>query len=383
MGAAMPSFPQAILPPGTAALRAEVRAFLDTHRTAWEPERVAQSWVGFDRSFTRAVGAKGWIGMTWPREYGGQASSMLERYVVLEEMLAVGAPIGAHSTGDRQTGPLLLRLGTEAQKQAFLPAMARGEIAVCVGLSEPNSGSDLASLRSRAEKVEGGWRLNGNKVWTTNAHQSEYMLGLFRSQGTPSDRHKGLSQFLINLASPGIEIRGIRDLTGESHFNEVFFKDVFIPDAALVGREGDGWTQVTAELAFERSGPDRFMSAYPLLEALSREPSCETSPEARRLIGEALVETAVLRNMSLSIAARLEAGETPNLEAAVVKELGVSFEQGLPELARVVVEVVEGPLDARLVRLLQSLTLLSPTFSLRGGTREIMKGIVAKGVGCQ
>src|SRR5690606_25209972 len=181
----------------------------------WPPQTRAKSWVGFDREFSLAVGARGWIGMTWPKAYGGQDRSGLDRFVVLEEMLAVGAPIGAHSTGDRQTGPLLLRLGTEAQKLDFLPRLARGEISVCVGLSEPDSGSDLASLRSRATKADGGWRLQGRKIWTTNAHRSEYMLGLFRT-GEGSERQAGLSQFLIDLSSPGIEIRGIRDLSGDS-----------------------------------------------------------------------------------------------------------------------------------------------------------------------
>lgn len=376
-------FVEAPVPPSAEPLRVEVRAFLAEHQAGWSARSIAQSWVGFDRAFTRAVGARGWIGMTWPEVYGGQARSMLERYIVLEEMMAVGAPIGAHSTGDRQTGPLLLRLGTEEQKQAFLPRLARGEISICVGLSEPDAGSDLAAIRSRADPVAGGWRLNGRKIWTTNAHQSAYMLGLFRTEGTSADRQKGLSQLLIDLSAPGIEIRGIRDLSGQAHFNEVTFDDVFVPHDALVGEAGAGWAQVTAELAFERSGPDRFMSAYPLLDRLAQHPACAADRAARSQIGQALADVAVLRFMSLSLAEKLSRGETPNLEAAVVKELGVTFEQSVPELARNVLAALPAntPPPAELTQLLQATLEISPTYSLRGGTREIMQGIIARGLG--
>lgn len=374
-------FPAETLPADAPALRHEVRAFLAGHAAAWDETVIAQSWVGFDREFSLAVGARGWIGMTWPRRYGGQEMSMLHRYVVLEEMLAVGAPIGAHSTGDRQSGPLLLRLGTEAQKARILPPLARGELSICVGLSEPDAGSDLAAIRSRAERTPQGWRLNGRKIWTTNAHRSEYMLALFRSSGGPEARQEGLSQFLIDLSTPGIEIRGIRDLSGHYHFNEVTFDDVLIPEDALIGVEGDGWRQVTAELAFERSGPDRYMSAYPLLERLARRPECGVGSEPRRLLGQAIGELAVLREMSLSIAGRLARGETPNLEAAVVKELGVAFEQSLPDIARAVLAACEGAPSPELTRLLNATIEIAPTYSIRGGAREIMQGIVARGLG--
>lgn len=372
-------FPAQSMPANTRALRDEVRAFLADHQSMWSPQTQAKSWVGFDRAFSLAVGAKGWIGMTWPKQYGGQERSGLERFIVLEEMLAVGAPIGAHSTGDRQTGPLLLRLGTEDQRLQILPRLARGEISVCVGLSEPDSGSDLASLRSRANRVEGGWRLQGRKIWTTNAHRSEYMLGLFRT-GQPSERQSGLSQFLIELSSPGIEVRGIRDLSGESHFNEVTFDDVFIPQSALVGTEGQGWSQVTSELAFERSGPDRHMSAFPLLAKLSALADPE-DPIAHGAIGDATAQLIVLREMSLAVAGALARGEVPDREAAVLKELGVTFEQSIPEVARTVLDRSSRPCDPELASLLQATVEIAPTFSLRGGTREIMLGLVARGLG--
>ena len=256
-------------PPGAAALRAEVRAFLAEHAPRWTPEVRARSWMGFDRDFTRAVGARGWIGMCWPKAYGGAERSFLDRNIVLEEMLAAGAPVGAHWIGDRQSGPLILRLGTEAQRAKFLPGIARGDLAFCIGLSEPDSGSDLASLRTRADRVDGGWLLNGRKIWTTFGHLCDWMIALVRTSPAPEggSRHQGLSQVLVDLRAPGVTIRPIRDLVGEEGFNEITFDDVRLPEDALVGAEGAGWAQATSELAFERSGPDRYMSSHPLLEA--------------------------------------------------------------------------------------------------------------------
>src|SRR5881392_4063357 len=149
------------LPPETRALREEVRDFLRAELGDRAPVRRAHSWGGFDREFSRKVGARGWIGMTWPKTYGGHERSFLERYVVMEEMLAAGAPVSAHWIADRQSGPLLLRFGTEEQRQTLLPRIARGECFFCIGMSEPGSGSDLASVRTRGHKVDGGWRVSG------------------------------------------------------------------------------------------------------------------------------------------------------------------------------------------------------------------------------
>ena len=179
----------------TRALRGELRSFLAEISKTWTIADRARSWIAFDRDFTRAVGARGWIGMTWPTAYGGGERSAFERYVMLEEMLAAGAPVGAHWIADRQSGPLILRVGTDKQKREILPRIARGELAFCIGLSEPDSGSDLASLRSRATRVTGGWRLDGAKIWTTNAHHCDYMIGLFRTAPAgETTRHAGLSQ---------------------------------------------------------------------------------------------------------------------------------------------------------------------------------------------
>ena len=375
-------FPEAPAAPGLEALRAEVRDFLVRHRPAWTPEGRGRSWMGFDRGFSRAVGAQGWIGMTWPRAYGGQARSGLERYVVLEEMLAAGAPVGAHWIADRQSGPLLLNFGTEAQRQRYLPGIARGELAFCIGLSEPDSGSDLASLRTRASRVEGGWRLDGRKVWTTFAHLSDHMIALVRTSAPPEGkaRQAGLSQMLVDLRAPGVTVRLIRDLEGEESFNEVTFDDVRLPEEALIGQVGAGWAQATAELAFERSGPDRYLSSYPLLEAMISALPAARHAEAAQPIGRLVARLMTLRRMSVATASLLDQGEAPAREAALVKDLGVDFEQAVPETARRLLEA--SPLAGdEAGRLLATLTQLAPTFSLRGGTREIMRGIIARELG--
>jgi alkylation response protein AidB-like acyl-CoA dehydrogenase len=369
------------LPPEAEALRSEVRAFLRRTQPDAGPAARARSWTGFDPDFSRLVGAQGWIGMTWPKRYGGHERSALERYVVLEEMLAAGAPVGAHWIADRQSGPLLLRCGTEAQRERFLPAIARGELFFCIGMSEPDSGSDLASIRTRAERVEGGYRVNGQKVWTSNAHRCQLMIALVRTHADPESKHAGLSQLLVDMASPGLSIRPIIDLAGEHHFNEVVFEDVFVPADMLVGQEGAGWAQVVAELAFERSGPERYLSSYELLRALIRELGPAPGAAGAAAVGRLVAHLATLRQMSLAVAGLLDRGQDPALEAALLKDLGTNFEQDVPEVAQVVVDREPSAEGADFEQALAYLTQVTPSFSLRGGTREILRGIIARGLG--
>jgi alkylation response protein AidB-like acyl-CoA dehydrogenase len=370
------------LPPETEALRAEVREFLRETLVEAAPVRRARSWWGFDREFSLKVGARGWIGMIWPTTYGGHERSALERYVVLEEMLAAGAPVAAHWVADRQSGPLLLRFGTEAQRRSFLPRIARGELAFAIGMSEPDSGSDLASIRTRAERVDGGYRVNGTKVWTSNAHRSEYMIALFRTHNDPAKKHEGLTQFLVDPRTPGITINPITDLSGSRHFNEVVFQDAFVPEDMRVGEEGAGWKQVTTELAFERSGPERYLSTFALLTELIDEVGKDPGEHAAVVMGRLVAHLVTLRQMSLSIAGMLLAGENPNLEAAVVKDLGTTFEQEIPEVVHALLglEPTLGS-GSDLQQVLGYVMQKAPSFSLRGGTREVLRGIIARGLG--
>lgn len=338
--------------------------------------------MGFDADFSRALGARGWIGMTWPKAYGGHERSAFERYVVLEELLAAGAPVAAHWIADRQSGPLLLRYGTPAQRDAILPRIARGECYFCIGMSEPDSGSDLASVRTRAVRDGDGFRINGTKLWTSGAEHCHYMIALVRTDPDLTKKHAGLSQFAIDLSGPGIEIRPIRNLAGEDHFNEVVFTDAYVPATALIGGEGQGWKQVTAELGLERSGPERYLSSIQLVLQLIRQLEGRTDDRAAIAVGRLVAHLATLRQMSLSCAGMLDRGENPATEAALVKDLGVTFEQEIPGVAQALLDAeacIDGGSDYQQV--LAYVTQLAPSFSLRGGTREILRGIIAKGLG--
>ncbi len=369
------------MPPEVARLRSEVREFLRTELAHLSPQARARSWSAFDPEFSRELGARGWIGMTLPKKYGGHERSAIDRYVVLEELLAAGAPVGAHWIADRQSGQLLLRYGSESQRAAVLPGITRGEIYFCIGMSEPGAGSDLAAIRTRAVPADGGWILNGQKIWTTNADKAHYMIALVRTSGDATSRQKGLSQFLIDLKTPGITIRPITDLLGDDHFSEVFFKDVRLAGDALIGNEGDGWKQVTAELALERSGPERYLSSYRLFDALLRAAGKKPDAAVASAIGQIAAGLWTLRQMSLSVAGQLAAERDPALEASVVKDLGNVFEQDLPRIVQAIatVEMLSDKASG-LTAVLEHLLQASPTFSLRGGTREILRGIIARGL---
>lgn len=368
------------LPPEAEALRTEVRAFIKEHE-----HLIGFSRGEFSRDFSRAMGKKGWIGMTWPKQYGGHERSAFERYVIIEEMLVAGAPLSAHYISDRQSGPSILRFGTEEQKQYFIPKIVAGELTFCIGMSEPNSGSDLAGTRTRAVKVDGGYRVNGTKLWTSNAHRSDYAI-LFCKMAQDGqeevDRHGGATQFLLDLKSPGIDIRPVINLLGEHHFNEIFLTDVFIPDNRLLGREGNGWNQVTGELAFERSAPDRFLVLFQMLRQMVDMAGPTPDKATAAALGKLIAHLGTLRSMSVSIAGMLQEGANPNTEAAVVKDLGTRYEQDIPVVAR---QLFTSEPELEAVDLYASMiarsTMNAPRFSIQGGTREILRGIIARGLG--
>ena len=368
---------------GAETLRGEVRAFLADHLKDMSPLERSESWNGFSRAFSRAMGRKGWLGMTWPRRYGGHERSAFERYVVVEETLAAGAPVGAHWIADRQSGPTLLKYGTEAQKAALLPGIAAGELAFCIGMSEPDSGSDLAATRTRAERTDEGWRITGTKIWTTNAHRCDWMILFCRTSGGAESRQAGTSQLLIDLrTTAGITIRPIIDLAGQHHFNEVHFEAALVPTDALLGTEGEGWNQVMSELAFERSGPERFLSSIQLIIELIDVVKTRDSDLARAVVGRLTAHLLVLRRLSRGVAAMLEAGENPSVHAAIVKDLGSVFEQSVPEIARTLIDAEPDLASSSAYNaVLANIMLNAPSWSLRGGTREILRGIIARGLG--
>lgn len=376
------AFAGASIPAEAEEFRAQVKSFLASHLPDRPSHTRARTWSAYDAQFSRSLAERGWVGLTLPTEYGGGGRDAFARFVLVEELLIAGAPVAAHWIGDRQSGPLILRYGTEAQRQYYLPRICRGEIFFCIGMSEPNAGSDLASVRTRATRTDDGWLLNGSKIWTTYAHKSHYMLALVRTSGSADDRQEGLSQLIIDLALPGISVNRIVDLCGDDHFSEVFFEDVHLGADALVGEEGQGWAQTNAELAFERSGPERIYSSLILLDLWAERARRGSTGSDEVRLGKLISRLAVLREMSLAITQRLANGESPLLEAALLKDLGTEFEQSIPhEIADALAADAEAESDDELLRTLAYLMQISPAFSLRGGTREILRGMIARGLG--
>ncbi|TDO10271.1 alkylation response protein AidB-like acyl-CoA dehydrogenase [Mycobacterium sp. BK086] len=372
--------------PELATLRASVRAFLSADRDefGWQPS--VDTWLSsWDEGFSARLGDAGFLGLTIPREYGGQGLGHLHRYVVTEELLAAGAPVAAHWIADRQVAPGLLAYGSEEQRQRLLPKIAAGRYFSSIGMSEPQAGSDLAASAAKATRTDGGWVLSGTKVWTSGAHLAHQIVVLARTSPVdPQRRHAGFSQFIVPTQSPGVTISPIVMMSGEHHFNEVTFDEVFIEDANVLGEVGAGWHQVTAELSFERSGPERILSTAPLLTALVRLLAGQdvVDDHTAAAVGDLLARVISLRQLSISVARALAAGQSPANEAALVKDLGTRFEQESVDLAADLFSyVAETPGRERVGALLDVARLHSPLFTLRGGTNEVLRGVVARGMG--
>jgi acyl-CoA dehydrogenase len=363
-------------------LRANTREFLAAEIAGGGFRPRCSGWQVFDADFSLRCAARGYIGMTIPKEMGGHGRRFLERYVVVEEMLAAGAPVGAHWIADRQSGPQIARHGSEELRRAILPGITAGRIHFAIGMSEPNAGSDLAGIRSHASPADGGWILNGRKIWTTNGHLATHMIGLFRTE--PRDekhRHAGMTQFVVDLSSPGVARTPIADMTGNADFSEITFDGVFVPDAFVLGSPGDGWNLVMGELAYERSGPERLLSVMPLLRAVIPGLRARPSDAARREIGRLIARLATLRQLSLAVAAKLDAGQTPGTEAAMAKDLGNQLEGELPGVLRRIDSRRPDFGGDEYQRLLAEALLQSPSITLRGGTPEILRGVIARGLG--
>ncbi len=365
----------------TAALRCAVREFIADERAGGGFTPRCDSWTeGLAPDFSRRLGARGWIGYHWPTQYGGRGGSAFDTLTINEELLAAGAPVGAHWIAARQSAPLLMRFGNEAQRQEFLPRIAAGTTYFAIGMSEPDVGSDLASVRSRAERVGNAWVLNGRKVWTSGAHLCHYAIVLCRTApADPKARHAGLSQLVVDLHAKGVTIRPIRMLDGSHHFNEVVFDHVEVPDERLVGAPGDGWKQVTSELAYERSGPERFLSTMPLLERCLELVVAGPPAVGDIAAGRMLARLMTLRNMSLGVWGALGQGQSPVIEAAMVKDLGTNFERDSIEIVReAMVADARVAGDEALAQLMADALPLSPTYNLRGGTNEVLRNMIAK-----
>jgi len=373
------------LPPECAALRKEVRAFLAEEIAAgtFDPHQPGHG-DSYNRAFSRRVGAKGWIGMTWPKQYGGRERSQLERYVVTEEFRVANAPAHLHFVADRQSGPVLLKYAPEHVKQDILPRICRGELCFAIGMSEPGSGSDLFAAKTKATKADGGWKINGSKIWTTSAQVADYMLALFRtSPPTKENRRYGLTQFLVKMKTPGIAVNPIRQMTGKAGFNEVVFTDAFVPDDHVLGEIDGAWKQATSELAYERSGPERFLETFYVMLELIRALGPEPDLRGAEGLGRLVAQLHTLRRMSVSVAGMLQAGKEPVVEGSIVKDLGTLWEQKLPHRVRELAAFLEPEIlnRATLEDQLAFATMVAPKLTIQGGTTEILRGIIARGLG--
>jgi len=364
-------------------LQREVRAFLALEL----PRGTFAPGLGMgaprDREFSLKLGQRGWLGMALPARYGGHDRSAVERFVVSEELLRWGAPVGHHWVADRQSGPIINRFGSEEQKQRFLAPICRGELSFAIGMSEPEAGSDLAAVRTRATRADGGWLVNGTKVWTSGAKESDWFVVLCRTGEASEDRHTGLSQLIVDLHSDGLTITAIPFLSGHRDFNEVVLEDVFVADELVLGEIGGGWAQNTSELAHERGGPERWLSTYLLLEELLRSRSELLDDErASLMLGQAAARLWAMRRLSLSVARMIDGGEAPAVQSALVKEMATRFEQDLlawiQELVALEPVREEGsPFES----LMFEAILSAPSFTIRGGTNEILRSVASKGLG--
>jgi alkylation response protein AidB-like acyl-CoA dehydrogenase len=357
---------------GLDSLRQQVRELTTSWLAAGRYTPRSDCWLrSFDLEFSRELAARGLIGITWPKEFGGAAVDARSRLVVTEELLRAGAPVAAHWIADRQIGPAILRHGKPELQRELLPGIVRADYIFCLGMSEPEAGSDLAAVRTSAKKVPGGWSVTGRKTWTSNAHRATHAYLLARTDST-GRKHEGLSEFIVDMSTPGIEVSPIQDMSGEHHFNEVTFADVFVPQSRLLGEEGNGWRQVIEQLSFERGGPERVLSTYPLLtevlEHLRRTADGRFDVE----LGALVARLATLRRQCWEIAEAFDAGRPPIVEAASLKYLGTEFENDVIEFGRRI-----GLPTARNDHLAQAL-LASPGFTIRGGSSDVLLSIVTK-----
>jgi alkylation response protein AidB-like acyl-CoA dehydrogenase len=364
--------------PELEALRAEATAVaVEAAKRSPFPE---DSWiVGHDAEFTRELGQRGWIGMTWPVEEGGHGRTALERFIVYEALIAHGAPIAAGWFADRQMGPSLLQFGTPAQRRRWLPGIVAGESMWCVGMSEPDAGSDVASLRTRAERDGDDWVVNGQKVWTSGAAHADWCYCICRTD-PDAPKHAGLSELVVDMRSPGVEVRTIRDMTTNEHFCEVHLSDVRVPGDHLVGEPNGSFRQLMRQMEHERGGIDRLVSNYALYRDLLATPGLvdRTDPVVRQELSR--IETAYRIGRLLVLRETLQ--QAPKGFSAATKTFGTEFEQRLADFCarmlgpQALLWGAEAGLGGRAARAL----CYAPAYTIMGGTVNILRNILGERV---
>lgn len=377
------------LTPEQQAFRSDIRTFLAQEVSS--ESSTEDGWiVGYSPEFSRKLGARGWIGLTWPKKYGGQERSYLDRLVLTEELLRAGAPVAAHWLGDRQVGPALLAYGSEEQKATLLPRVTKGEIVFCLGMSEPGAGSDLASLRTKAAEEGDHFVLNGQKIWTSFAHVADYAYLVARTDSNVP-KHKGISEFLVDMKIPGVTVRPLVDITGEHHFNEVFFDNVKVEKRWLIGEKNRGWYQIASQLDYERSGIERLLSNYPLFRdtlKYAQETGLAKDPLVRTQLAQMQIELDMGRFMVYKVAWLLTQGQVPNHEAAMAKCFCTEVEQRIAQTVCNLLGdysvLLPGSPAARLSGRAALEYLYAPAYTIQGGTSNVLRNIMAiRGLGLQ
>ena len=376
------------------AFRQEVRDFLEDELRKGTFKPSCDAWLqGFSTEFTKKVADRGWIGLTWPREYGGQGRSNIDRLILTEEMLRCGAPAACHWHTDRQIGRSIIAFGTEEQKRELLPRILRGEAYVGLGMSEPEAGSDLASLQTRAVEDGDDYVIDGQKMWTSCAG---FMTHIYLVARTDPDavKHRGISEFIIRADLPGITIRPIIDITGSEAWGEVFFDGVRVPKSCLIGEKNRGFYQILNQLDYERAGLERLMGNYPLFDAIiqfTKETKrngipLSQDPVIRHKLAQLQIEFEVGRLLTYRVVLVMDEGRAPNVEAAMAKAYCTSFEQRLASVSTEILglygQLVAESKWAPILGMAPHSYLGSKGYSLQAGTTEILKNIVAtRGLG--
>ena len=380
--------------PEQEAFRKEVSDFLEEEIKNGTFQPMCDGWIqGYSPEFTIKMAAKGWIGLSWPREYGGQGRSETDRLILTEELLRYGAPAACHWFADRQIGRSIIAHGTEEQKQELLPLILKGEAYIGLGMSEPEAGSDLASLQTRAVEDGDDYIIDGQKMWTSCAR---FMTHVYLVARTDPDapKHRGISEFIIDAGLPGISIRPTIDITGSEAWGEVFYDGVRVSKKHLIGEKNRGFYQILNQLDYERAGLERLMGNYPLFKAIiefTREterngiPLCK-DPLIRDKLARLQVEFEVGRLLTYRVVLVMEQGRAPNVEAAMAKAYCTTFEQRLASVATEILglygQLVAESKWAPILGMAPHSYLGSKGYSLQAGTTEVLKNIVAtRGLG--
>ncbi len=366
------------LTPSELQFRDEVRAWLAEHPAGPEPEG-SENVIDFRLRWQRILFDAGYVGISWPREHGGRGATLMEQAIFNEEMVRAKAPPPANVLGLVMGGPVIITHGTDEQRARFLAPILNGGEVWCQGFSEPNAGSDLAALTTSAVHENGGWKVNGQKVWTSLAHRAKWCMLVAK---TSDDRpHHNLTYFICDMKQPGVEVRPLRQATGESEFNEIFFNDAFVPDDNVVGEVGDGWRVAITTLMFERAGLSAG-SALAIkmqldeLAALIRQHGLQNDAGIRRRLSELIVATETMRLNGFRGLSRVIEQGVPGPEGSIAKVQWADINQRLGELALDVLGAGGLAVDPVWTRRM----LRARANSIEGGTSEIQRNILAERV---